>query len=145
MQPGMKTRNARRSLPVGVAIAALAVVTGFAAASYAQGGVRARVDVAFGFVAAEKDMPAGTYEFSVEPGRVVLRSLKDTKVPTTTMTVVTRLGRHDADPDTRLIFDKIDGKSVLSELWFPGSDGYLVAHSTKEHKHQVVGGSRPLK
>ena len=144
MQAGLNTHRVRRSVRI-VAIATLvAAFTGFAVESHAQEAVQARVNIVFAFVADGKDMPAGTYEFSLVPGRVVLRA-KDGKMAPVMMTVITRLGRHDADTETELIFDKIDDRSVLSELWIPNSDGYLLVHGTPDHEHRVVGGSKPSK
>lgn len=148
MLSGLKFRRAvprSRSVRIGVAIAALvAAFSGFATGAYAQDTVPTRVNIDFPFVAGGKDMPAGNYEFSVSAGRAVVRATSG-ESRTVTMTVITRLGRHDADPDVELVFDKIDGKSILSELWFPGSDGYLLVHGTPDHEHRVVGGSKPHK
>ncbi len=59
------------------------------------------------------------------------------------MTALTGLGRHDKDVDTELVFDKIGGKFLLSEVWFPGRDGYLLLATKDAHEHAVVGGSNP--
>ena len=146
MPAAFRTRAVRRLLSVSFVMATLVVaLTGFALASYADETVQARVSISFPFVAGGKDLPAGTYEFSLVPGRVVLRS-KDRNIPQVTMVVVTRLGRHGADTNrTELIFDKGEGNSILSELWIPGSDGYLLVHGTPDHEHEVVGGSGPTK
>lgn len=141
--------NARTSVPhsvrIGVAIATLvAAFSGFATGATAQDTVRARVNIDFPFVAGGKDMPVGNYEFSVSGGRAVVRATNG-ESRTVTMTVITRLGRHDTDTEAELVFDKADGKSILSELWFPGSDGYLIVHGSPDHEHKVVGGSKPRK
>ena len=144
MPPGTKRCALRRVFDVGFVIVALvAAVTGLATTSHAQSAGTARVKIDFGFVAGGKDMPAGEYEFSVTEGRVVMRPRAGGAV--VTMTVITRLGRHDADPDPELVFDKINGKSILSEFWLPGADGYLLEHASADHEHRVVGGSRPHK
>jgi hypothetical protein len=146
MQAGLNVGTAvPRSVRIGLAIATLvAAFTGFATGTYAQDPVRARVTVDFPFVAGGKDMPAGNYEFSVSGSRANVRATSG-QGRTVTMTVITRLGRHDADTEAELVFDKADGKSILSELWFPGSDGYLLVHGTADHEHKVVGGSKPHK
>jgi hypothetical protein len=61
------------------------------------------------------------------------------------MPVITRLGRHDNDTDPELIFDKVGGKFLLSELWLPDLDGFLVLNTPVDHEHRVLGGSRPHK
>jgi hypothetical protein len=59
--------------------------------------------------------------------------------------VITMLGRHDQDPDAEFVFDKIDGKAVLSEVWPPLKDGFLLLATKGPHEHAVVGGSNPKK
>ena len=59
--------------------------------------------------------------------------------------VITLLGRHDRDADAELVFDKVDGKAVLSEVWMPGKDGFLLVATKGPHSHAVVGGSNPRK
>ena len=125
---------------VTAAALALAFVVGDATA-YAQ---LVSVDVGFPFVAGGKDMPAGKYTVEVtaaeEGGPVLVRGSGRASGP---MSVVTRLGRHDNDMDPELVFDKIDGKYLLSEIWIPGKDGLCVLATNVPHEHAVVGGSKP--
>jgi len=133
----------RRLRPVGVI--AVAVVIGVAlsaTAAFAQVS-RVNVTLGFAFVAAGKDMPAGAYVVEADQGKVTLSPTG--KGSPVVMSVVTRLGRHDNDAEPELIFDKVDGKLFLSELWLPGADGYLVLVTNKEHDHAVHGGPRPRK
>jgi hypothetical protein len=143
MRTASRTRPAHRLLHVGYVVAALVIgVAGFGTTTYAQ--EKARVNIDFTFVAAGKEMPAGTYEFEVTHGGVVLRP-PNVKMSLITMPVLTRLGRHDADPDPELVFDKVLGKPHLSELWLPNEDGYLLLNTPADHEHRVLGGSRPHK
>ena len=98
----------------------------------------------FAFVVADKDMPAGSYSLEAGGGRVTVRP-QNGKGTTAMLPILTRLGRHDNDADAELIFDKLDGKLHLSELWVPGVDGFLLLATAKEHDHAVHGGSRPHK
>jgi hypothetical protein len=104
----------------------------------------ARADIGFSFVAAGKEFPAGTYEFEVTAPGIVLRP-QGGKMAPVVMAVITRLGRHDTDTDTELIFDKVDGQLRLSEVWLGTSDGYLVLNTPVDHEHRVLGGSKPHK
>ena len=113
------------------------------AMAYAQGAQRISAEIAFPFVAAGKDLAAGKYSVVVEPGRPVeLVGQDGTRV---LLKVITTLGRHDQDPDSEFVFDKIDGKSVLSEIWMPRRDGLLVLATDRSHEHAVLGGSNPKK
>ena len=110
------------------------------AMAYAQ---RINAEVGFPFVAAGKEMAAGTYTVELMPaGPVMLTGPNGVRVM---MPVITTLGRHDQDPDTEFVFDKVDGKSILSEIWLPKKDGMLVLASSKSHEHAVLGGSNPKK
>jgi len=138
---GIFTR--RRLRPVGVI--AVAVVIGVALSATAAFAQVSRVNVTLesAFVAAGKGMPAGDYVVEADSAKVTV-SPKGKGSPVV-MSVITRLGRHDHDSDAELVFDKVDGKLLLSEIWLPGADGYLVLVTAHEHDHAVHGGSRPRK
>ena len=61
------------------------------------------------------------------------------------MSVITMLGRHDQDAESEFVFDKIDRKLVLSEVWMPGKDGLLLLATKGPHEHAVLGGPNPKK
>jgi hypothetical protein len=113
------------------------------AVAYAQSPQRIRAVVSFPFVAGGKELPAGTYTVEVTPAGPVM--ITGTDGARAVMPVITTLGRHDQDPDAEFVFDKIDGKSVLSELWMPKRDGLLLLASKGPHEHIVLGGSNPRK
>ena len=143
MRTESRTGAVRRLSHIGFVVAAVVIgVAGFGTMTYAQN--IARVNVDFAFVAAGKEMPAGAYEFAADPGRIVVRA-QDGKGTPIMMPVITRLGRHDADTDAELIFDKVGGKFLLSEVWLAGADGYLLLNTPVDHEHRVFGGSRPHK
>ena len=100
-------------------------------------------EIGFPFVAGGKEMPAGKYSVEVTTNGQVMLTGPDRRG--IFMPVITRLGRHDKDPDAEFVFDKIEGKPVLSEIWLPAKDGYLVLATKGPHEHAVVGGSNPRK
>ena len=124
-----------------VGIAAFVVV-------FVMGGVMAygqsvSADIGFPFVAGGKDMAAGKYAVEVTAiGQVSLTGPDRGRV---LMPVITMLGRHDLDADNEFVFDKIDGKLVLSEVWMSGKDGLLLLATKGPHEHAVLGGSKPRK
>lgn len=127
----------------GITAAALGfVLIGLAATASAQPLGKANID--FAFVAGKTQCAAGAYDFDMSAGRLVLRST-DPKGESVMLLVITRLGRHDTDNDTELVFDKVKDKLVLSEVWFGTADGYLVASTPGDHEHRVLGGSKPHK
>jgi len=140
----MKTRSiGHLHMPslTGIATAALGfVLVGFAATASAQSLGKANID--FPFVAGKTQCASGSYAIEAGGGKVVLRS-QDPKGGTIAMLVITRLGRHDTDNATELVFDKVGGKFTLSEVWLGTGDGYLVASTPGDHEHRVLGGSKP--
>jgi len=127
-----------------VFLTVLALVVSFelgGAMAYAQS---IHAEIGFPFVAGGKEMAAGRYtiETTTPTGPVLLTGAGGLRV---LIPVITMLGRHDQDPDAEFVFDKIDGKTVLSEIWMPRKDGMLVLATKGPHEHTVVGGSNPKK
>ncbi len=108
-------------------------------AAPAQGQISAVID--FAFVAGGKPMTAGKYTVDVQSDGVVF--LRGAAGSSGVMPVITTLGRHDLDQDPELVFDKVDGRMLLSEIWLPGKDGLLVLATKQSHEHAVIGGSNP--
>jgi hypothetical protein len=130
----------RRTLGFLLATVVATVVVG---AAIAQAQDKATVDIGFKFIAAGKAMPAGKYSIEISPapgGRVTL-----TGPESVILSVITRLGRHDNDKDPELVFDKVNGQLLLSEVWLSGTDGYLLLATKENHEHHVLGGSHPSK
>ena len=131
----------KRRVFVGIAGLFVAFVAVGAVASAQQ---QIAADIGFSFVAGGKEMAAGKYTIEVTGavGPILLRGSAGTSG---VMSVITTLGRHDLDKDPELVFDKVDGKLILSEVWLPGKDGLLVLATKQPHEHAVVGGSNPRK
>jgi hypothetical protein len=100
------------------------------------------VKIDFEFMAAGKAMPAGSYFFEASTSGTSVM-LRTTAGAAAVLPVVTRLGRHDTDQNVELVFDKVKGELLLSEIWpAAGRDGYCLLGTTAEHTHHVVGGSK---
>jgi hypothetical protein len=127
-------------------VVAAAVVVGLALSGTVALAQMSRVSVTleFAFSASGKEMPAGRYMVEAQPGRVTIQPQGGNGSPIV-MPVITRLGRHDNDAEPELVFDKIDGKFLLSEVWLPGADGYLLLATSTEHDHAVHGGPKARK
>jgi hypothetical protein len=129
----------------GVFVTVVALVVAFVvggAMAYAQ---NISADIGFPFVAGGKEMAAGKYTVEVTADRERVVVLKGPDGLQVMMPVITTLGRHDRDPDAEFVFDKIDGKLLLSEIWMPSKDGLLVLATKGRHEHAVLGGSNPKK
>jgi hypothetical protein len=119
-----------------------AVVMVFNVLGRAQRGQVATVPIGFPFAVGTTDLPAGTYTVTtISPSGEI--QIKGSGGTAQTIAVVSHLARHDKDPGPELVFDKIGGRNVLSEVWFPGEDGFLLLLTKEPHQHAVVGGSNP--
>jgi hypothetical protein len=126
---------------VFVTLVAFAVVY-FAGGAIAQ-AQSLSTDVAFAFSAGGKDMPAGKYTVEQSAaGPVALSGPNGVRV---VMPVITSLARHPQDQDAGLVFDKKDGKSILSEVWFPNREGLLLSATAGPHEHAIVSTVAPKK
>jgi hypothetical protein len=46
---------------------------------------------------------------------------------------------HTAHKTTgNLVFNRVGDERVLSEVWLPGEDGYLIHGSAEAHEHEIV-------
>jgi hypothetical protein len=129
----------KHRVQVGIAALVLAVVAGGALAHAQPAAV---VNIGFAFMAGGKSMPAGKYDIQVTSGGPVLLRGPSSQV---LMPVMTRLGRRDNDREPELVFDNVGGALHLSEVWFPGSDGYLLLGTKEQHDHTVLGGPKGKK
>jgi len=123
-------------------IVAIPVVFGVVvlASSFASAADPVVVNVPFGFTVRDTALPAGHYEIRAIGNldeQIQVRSL-DAEKEAVTM-VITRIA--DARlKEPEVIFDKVDGAYVLSEVREPGIDGFLV-HATKgPHSKERVRG-----
>jgi hypothetical protein len=100
------------------------------------------VTVAFPFTAGKATLPAGEYIVERDNPTVIHIHNMDTKAaPLAVLMVETRLGAvPGADRPASLVFDHVGEKYVLSEVWLPGEDGYLVSTTRGTHTHEVLKG-----
>jgi hypothetical protein len=118
---------------VGVFVVALAL-----AGSLAWAADVMQVDVPFSFIVNDKEMPAGRYQ--IEP---IGNDKSQLAVKGTGGTVLAKVLERLADTgnkEPKIVFDKVEGKYRLSEVLFPGKDGYLVGIAGGAETHEVVTG-----
>jgi hypothetical protein len=108
--------------------------------AYAQGGSQ--------YLVTKVDFPFNVNGQTFEPGSYRVERRAD--MPTLmiqavggkasgTVPIVTRLAKRDGgSKDSGLVFDKVGETYVLSEVWIPGQDGFLVNETREEHVHAVV-------
>jgi hypothetical protein len=112
-----------------------------AAMAYGQTAVKANIP--FAFTAGTKALPAGSYEVYPVPsaaGVVDVRMRSADGKTAVLVPVITRLSGaiHTTPQDSHLVFDKVGENFSLSEVWIPGSDGYVLSTTAKQHEHRVI-------
>jgi hypothetical protein len=123
---------------LAVCVSLLAV----AASAYAQSSSTFVFDVKQEFSAANKPLPAGRYELSLIGNAFTVQGPSGRVI----VPVLQRLARFETSAkssEARLVFDKLDtGEQMLSEIWLPGEDGYLVCTLEKAHHHVIMNAQK---
>jgi beta-xylosidase len=47
-------------------------------------------------------------------------------------------GIHTSAQDAHIVFDKVGNSYLLSEIWAPGIDGYMLNVTKEKHEHMIV-------
>jgi hypothetical protein len=99
-----------------------------------------RVDVPFPFTVGDKELPAGRYDFSRIPLNNAIKVTSVIGGPSANCLVQARVwaGIHTTPKDSHLVFDQEGEKYVFSELWIPGTDGFLFYIAKGERKYKVL-------
>ncbi len=99
-----------------------------------------RVTIRHAFTAGEKQFPAGQYQISRDPGLRFIRIAAADGKNAAQVPILTRIAAstHNTPKDAHLVFDKIGQTHVLSELWIPGQDGFVLNAPTGQHEHEVI-------
>ncbi len=119
-------------------VSAALIVLAIAAAGIGQEN-KLVVIVEFPFAVGDKTLPAGEYQFILDPTATAFR-LTDGKKSLALIPIITRIARQPfaGQPNAYLAFDVVQGVSFLSEIWFPGDDGYVVSMTKEDHAHRIV-------
>jgi hypothetical protein len=99
-----------------------------------------RVNIPFQFMVGKAILPAGHYSIIRSTDDLAVRVVGEGKEPSADAMVLTRLAGdiHTTPKDAQVVFDKIGDKYILSEVWIPGTDGYLLSATKEKHEHKVV-------
>jgi hypothetical protein len=103
------------------------------------------VDIPNAFTASSAQLPAGRYEVTLNGvlhQTVNFRNL-DGKKSATAMISTAIAADPAKENDGRLIFDVVGQQYILSEVWMPGHDGFLITgfKNDSAHKHAIAKGS----
>jgi hypothetical protein len=94
-------------------------------------------DITFEFHVGGRVLPAGTYEFKVDDKQDMV-SVTNTKTRNTVVApVLTRISQRSGN-EAQVVFDKVQDRSYLSELYVPGIDGFHLTGAPGPHTHVSV-------
>lgn len=99
--------------------------------------IKAKID--FPFTVEGKVLPAGQYEFVRDDAAQVFRVQGEGKT-SALVPILTRLAgeMHTTPQDGHLVFDVVGETYLLSEIWIPAHDGYLLLATKGPHGHKVI-------
>jgi mono/diheme cytochrome c family protein len=121
-------------------LVAFVLVTFFVAGlAFGQAEHTIRFEIPYEFALGSKVLPAGTYAFYVDAVGLAVKSA--TGGPFHHIIISRINGPTEFLQDGSLVFEKIDGKRVLSEVWIPGTDGLLVHKTSKDYARDTLLGS----
>jgi hypothetical protein len=104
-------------------------------AAYAQ---TIKVEIPFAFIAGKTELPAGSYELSVNNSNSTVLAVRSMAKGGQSLQVHV-LTRVSARPDSPSIyFDKTEDKAYLAEVYFPGTDGVHLQGAPGKHTHTKV-------
>jgi hypothetical protein len=128
----------RRALLSIVSVALVALGTSQAASAQSQYDFK----LPNAFVANGKPFLAGDYVLTVNPATdMITLASKAAKGASAMLMVETRVAERASVTVPEVVFDKLNGQLILSELLVPGEDGFLVAVTKAKHTHESVKGS----
>ena len=95
--------------------------------------------IPFEFVAGGHTYPAGTYDFTVVPGRESVTMKNHDTSKSVWVGYFTRIASDETvEGRARISFDVQDGKHFIEALWPERGDGYFFSHIKGEHTHAIV-------
>ncbi len=116
-----------------VILGVLFVFAALACIAYADSVV---ATVQFPFKAAGKDMAAGKYRIDATGEMEDLKITNEATGKALVVPYVSRLSEREGQ--TLLVFDKKGDEYFLSEIYFPGIDGFELKGATGKHTHVKV-------
>ena len=98
-----------------------------------------RINIPFPFVVDRTTLPAGQYDFVRNTGSQCVQVLGG-KNPSADILVITRLDSESSSvpKDAEIVFDVVGDTHVLSELWIPDMNGFLLHVEKGNHESKIV-------
>jgi len=97
------------------------------------------VKIDFTFTVNGQVLPPGVYEFARDDRAAAFNVIGEGK-HRTVAPILTRITgeTHTSPEDAHLVFDIVGDAAILSEIWIPGDDGYVMLAMKEIHRHKVI-------
>lgn len=121
----------------------VSLVASSTAQGYRMGEQSIAVKIDFDFMAGGRTFHAGSYRVAHPTSDFALIEIGPNGGKKNVLMAVARLARRKTGraPDSSLVFEKVAGKLVLSEVWLPDLDGFLMRRegeaSVSEPEHDA--------
>jgi hypothetical protein len=121
---------------IGVVFACLTLLPLLSFAQVTAAGIVANVD--FGFYAGGKLLPAGSYEFKPAGSTESTLNVLNTKTRETSVVPILTTISNKLPADGEVVFDHAGNDYYLTEIFIPGTDGFLLKGAQGKHTHVSV-------
>jgi hypothetical protein len=128
-----------------ILVGAGAMVFIFVMAASAQKVPSVNMTVDHPFIVSGKTLPAGDYAITYDSGSHVFSIMGSTNKADAIAVVEVRLSvpKENLNPtESRLVFTVVGDKFVLSEIWLPDQNGFLVGAERLAHTRNVTKARR---
>jgi len=99
--------------------------------------------IPFEFSVGKEVHPAGMYAVTYEMSNPKVLILRPQSGLGISVPILTRLAaRETSNQEAQLVFDEVDGKYTLAELYFPRMDGFYLGSALVTHKHVTIKAAR---
>ena len=127
---------------IGIVLAVFVLL--FACASiYGQEVHKMTADIPNAFTVSGKQLPAGRYVLELQGTQHQTMTIRSTDGKQSSNAMISTSIGGEKSLDGKVVFDRVGEEYTLSEVWFPGHDGFLLTgyRTGSEHKHSTVKGT----
>ncbi|MFB3904191.1 MAG: hypothetical protein ACE15E_12115 [Acidobacteriota bacterium] len=111
------------------------ILTVMTVTAFGQLGQTILASIPFPFVVQRTQLPAGNYSFERDQSNPAVLAIRSQDGATSMLVVTESAQAVKAPNQANLVFDKVDGKYFLSELWTVGTDlGRQIPEARAEHR-----------